>query len=88
MTNQLQLVGFGVLVEVFPEAQVAARVKDERKRVVRSGIDPEEPDNVGVRDLCKHPYFVDESLKWNVNRRVCEESSFLTRDVPSIPPVS
>jgi hypothetical protein len=70
-----------VFVEVFSEAEIAARVKNERKRVVWSRINSEESDSVGVRELCKHPYLAEESLKRNVNHEVREGSSLLTRKI-------
>lgn len=70
MTNQLQLVGFWVLAEVFHEAEIAPRGEDEGKRVVRRRINSEESDNVGVRELCEHPHLAQEPLKQNVSHEV------------------
>ena len=75
-------------MEVFPESAIAAHVKDESKRVVSSRVDSEESNNVGVRELRKHPCLADESLRQNVSHAVREESSFLTRDILSTSPVS
>ena len=76
MTNQLQLVDFWVLLEVFHEAEIAARVKNESKGVVWRRVDSEEPDNVGVRKLCEHPQLAEEPLKQNVNHAVRKKVRF------------
>ena len=76
MTNQLQPVGFGVLVNVFSEVEIATGVENERERVVWSRIYSEESDGVGVRELREHPCLAQEPLRQNVNMWYVEEIGF------------
>lgn len=62
MTNQLRSIGFGALMKVFREVEVASGVEDKRKRVTWGRINPNKPHNVRVGELGVRPHFSEISL--------------------------
>lgn len=81
--NQLQSTGLGVLIEVFPEAEMVGGVEDKTERVAWRGVDPDEPDDVCMGELGKYPNLFEVSLGRGMNNVVCQGSSFLTGKVCS-----
>jgi len=81
--DQLQPIGSRVLLEVFPEAEIAGGVEEKSERVAWGGINPDKPDNVRVRELGTHPHLTEVPLELNVSHAMCEGCSFLTRKIRS-----